>query len=97
MPRLIQQDVSEERRGEERRGVGGGREGCDGGTGKGSTEDANLVGTTFYRFAFRQCPRTSFRTIPFNGIDVQNQLLFMITGTGIISHACGRCISLSCY
>jgi hypothetical protein len=32
MPRLIQQDFSEERRGEERRGVGGGREGCDGGT-----------------------------------------------------------------
>jgi hypothetical protein len=27
MPRLIQQDFSEERR-----GVGGGREGCDGGT-----------------------------------------------------------------
>ena len=32
MPRLIQQDFSEERRGEERRGVGEGREGCDGGT-----------------------------------------------------------------
>jgi hypothetical protein len=30
MPRLIQQDFSEERRGGERRGVGG-REGCDGG------------------------------------------------------------------
>ena len=32
MPRLIQQDFSEERRGEERRAVGEGREGCDGGT-----------------------------------------------------------------
>ena len=30
MPRLTQQEFIGERRGEERRGVGGGREGCDG-------------------------------------------------------------------
>ena len=43
MPRLIQQGFSEERRLEERRGVGG-REGCDGGRGKGRGEAGWLGG-----------------------------------------------------
>ena len=44
MPRLIQQDFSEERRGEERRGVGGGREGCDGGGARGEGRDVGCGG-----------------------------------------------------